>query len=127
VNATVEAQLEELRLSGEKIDIEERLYKFADEADVGRPGALDDLANSMKGMPPELRGVRKQRVGRHRFYYTGHYNQCSYRAFYIKINKKKGVNDEADPAFHRILNNARDNPPTRTLEAIEGSDAPDES
>jgi hypothetical protein len=106
VNATVEAQLEELRRSGEKKmkkTIEKRLYLMADEADVGRSGGLDNPANTLKDMPPELRGARKHRIGRHRIFYTGHHNECSYHTFYIKINKKAGVNDEADPKFHAIL------------------------
>jgi mRNA-degrading endonuclease RelE of RelBE toxin-antitoxin system len=124
VNATVEAQLEELKRSGEKKmkkTIEKRLYIMADEADVGRAGGLDNPANTMKDMPPELRGARKHRVGRHRIFYTGHHNQCSYHTFYIKINKKKGVNDEADPAFHEILKTARTAPVTSALGPPEGS------
>lgn len=103
VNSTVENQLEELRRSGDKKMIEKRLYVMADEADVGRPGGLDNPANTMKNMPPELREARKYRIGRHRVYYTGHHNQCSYRTFYIKIFKKKGTYDEADPKFHEKL------------------------
>jgi hypothetical protein len=76
---------------------------MADEADVGRSGGLDNPANTLKDMPPELRGARKHRIGRHRIFYTGHHNECSYHTFYIKINKKAGVNDEADPKFHAIL------------------------
>lgn len=124
VNATVEAQLEELRRSGEKKmkkTIEKRLFLMADEANVGRPGGLDNPANTLKDMPPELRGARKHRIGRHRIFYTGHHNLCSYRTFYIKINKKAGVNDEADPAFHEILKTARATPAISALGPPEGS------
>lgn len=124
VNATFEAQLEELKRAGEKKrkkTIEKRLYEMADEADVGLPGGLDNPANIMKDMPPELRAARKVRVGRHRIFYTGHHNQCSYRAFYIKINKKAGVNDEADPSFHRILRTELTAPPIHTLRPPAGS------
>lgn len=126
VNATVDAQLEELKRSGDKKMIEKRLYIMADEADMGRPGGLDNPANIMKDMPPELRGARKYRIGRHRVYYTGHHNQCSYNTFYIKAFKKKGTNDEADHKFHNILKTSITTPSTRTLELPEGFDTPDD-
>lgn len=112
-NATFNEGLKDI--GGDKKTIIERLFNFANEADVGRPGALDKPANHMHSMPPALRDVRKERIGRHRIYYTGHHNQCSYRAFYIKTFKKDDVDTERDKAFQERLKRVLSKPSTHQI------------
>lgn len=82
--------------------IEQRILRLAGDADIETAGALDRIAPDRR-MPPDLRGARRIRVGRHRVYYTGHHTQCSYTMFYVKIYKKSGVDDEDDPRHQRQL------------------------
>ncbi len=86
--------------------IERRLFQFANEADINKPGGLDNPALAMKRMPDDLRDVRKIRIGRHRVYFIGHHQQCRFHAFYIKSFKKTGVDDEDDPKHQRKLSGA---------------------
>lgn len=57
----------------------------------------------MKRMPPELKAIRKQRIGRHRVYYTGSHHDCKYNVVHIKSFKKYGTDDDDDKAFQRYL------------------------
>ena len=102
--------------------IESRLAIFADDADVGKPGGLDSPTNRVKRFRDELSNVRKLTVGRHRIYYTGHHNQCSYFAFCIKPFKKTGVDDEDDPKFQRFLQRALGDAAIRQLRRPDTSD-----
>lgn len=115
-NRTVDGQLEELKRSNDRRMIEERLYNFANEANIEQPGPLDAPARKMKRMPEDLRDVRKIRVGRHRIYYTGYHKQCSYSTIYIKRYKKSGVDDEDDKRFHNKLRGVLGEPDTHNLE-----------
>lgn len=81
--------------------LEERIADFAADANPEKAGALDRAP--MHDMPDELRGVKKQRVGRHRVYYTGHHAECSYTLHYVKLNKKDDVDPEHDKAFQGKL------------------------
>lgn len=113
-NATVDGQLKGIGASDTRM-IERRLSTFAGEANENTPGGLDTPDTHMMRMPEELREIRKKRVGRHRVYYKGHHSQCSYHAFYIKIFKKKGVDQEDNKVFQERLERALAEPTTRTL------------
>lgn len=115
VNSTVDQQLNDLERSDDKIMVEDRLFTFANEANIGIPGALDNPSNHMKRMPSDLKGIRKIRIGRHRIYFTGHCNQCSYRTFYIKKFKTSGKNDEDTKKFQERLRRILQEPSTREI------------
>ena len=114
-NATVDSQLKQIGRSDTRM-VEKRLSKMAGEANTTTSGGLDTLDTHMMRMPAELREARKKRIGRHRVYYIGHHQQCSYRCFYIKVNKKKGVDDEDDASFQEKLKSALTDPTSRTLQ-----------
>lgn len=107
VNGTMNRQLESLGHSKDKTMIERRLFQFANDANVNRRCGLDDPSLFMKRMPDDLKDVRKIRIGRHRVYFTGFHTQCSYTGIYIKLNKKKGVDDEDDPNHQKHLVSAK--------------------
>ena len=113
INATVDDILKSKRLQKDKEMIEQRLANFAKDASPQHKGALDGYL--MKRMPSELKGIRKKRIGRHRVYYYGHHTQCCYNSFYIKVFKKKGVNDEDNKRFQKILIKAKNDLPSRLL------------
>jgi hypothetical protein len=98
--------------------VEKRLCAFAGEAHLTQRGPLDNLANSMRDMPEDLTHIKKERIGRHRVYYTGHHTQCAYRAFYIKCFKRTGVDDDNNRRFHDKLRRALNDPPTRNIESV---------
>jgi hypothetical protein len=126
INATVESQLEILSASNDKDLVEKRLFQLADAADIDSMGPLD--LGGMKGMPDALKHVRKQRIGRHRVFYTGHYTHCTYHAFYIKINKRTGIEDEADRRFQKRLAQVLHEPVVKTLgRSGSSTDSPPES
>jgi len=104
--------------------IEKRLFQFARDADVNRRGGLDNPALIMKRMPEDLKDVRKITIGRHRVYFTGHNTQCSYKAIYVKLFKKTGVDDEDDPKHQKQLIKASLD---EDLEEIKDPDAQDDS
>jgi len=106
LNSIVDQQLNELECSDDKTMMETRLFKFADEANVNTPGALDRPASHMKRMPSFLKDIRKITVGRHRIYYTGHHKHCSYHAVYIKKFKKSGDKDDDNKKFQDKLRRA---------------------
>jgi mRNA-degrading endonuclease RelE of RelBE toxin-antitoxin system len=115
-NATADTQLKSLQSSGDNKIIEDRLKQFAGDSGIGQPGFLDLPAHHLKGISDkDLKSMRRIRIGRHRVFYTGHYNQCSFTVFFIKLFKKTGVNDEADRAFQRQLASIIATPRTRTL------------
>lgn len=114
-NRTVDQELQQLERSDDRRMIEQRLFRFADEANATQMGVLDSLINSMRRMPDDLKDIRKIRIGRHRVYYTGYHTQCSYHTFYIKSFKKTGVNDEDDKRFQDKLRRALTEPKTSTL------------
>lgn len=108
-------QLSELDRSDDKDMIEKRLYNFAKESSVQNPSILDSPQCNTRRMPRDLKNVRKISIGRHRIYFTGHHTQCSYKAFYIKMFKRSGENDEDDRRFQNILGSAICEPPRRTI------------
>jgi len=114
-NKTANKQLKKLERSNDKKKIERRLFLFANEADICVSGALDNLECSMTRKPPELKGVKKKQIGRHRVYYTGHHTKCSYFSFYIKLFKKSDKNKEDDPKFHKKLIRALNEEPIKTI------------
>jgi len=109
INATVENQLEKLGSKKARKKFKTRIFRLADEADVDNSGALDDPSTHMTRMPPELREIRKKTIGRHRLYFTGFHKQCSYHAFYLKVNKRTGVDDDDNKIFQNKLYSALDN------------------
>ncbi len=118
-NSTADNQLDELGRSDDKDMIEKRLYNFAKESTVENSSMLDSTKCHMRGMPIGLRNIRKITIGRHRVYFTGHHTQCSYIAFYIKMFKRSGENNEDNQRFQRILGSAICEPPIRTIEIEE--------
>ena len=118
-NSIADNQLDELGRSDDKDMIEARLYNFAKESTVEKPSMLDSTKCHIRRMPRDLRNIRKITIGRHRVYFTGHHTQCSYTAFYIKMFKRSGENDEDNQRFQRILGFAICEPPIRTIEIEE--------
>ena len=102
VNSIADEQLDDLECSGHK-HLKKRIFQFADEANEENPGALDNPGCHFKGMPAELRDVRKKEIGRHRIYFTGFHKQCCYHLLYVKKFKKDGVDDEFDKSFQKKL------------------------
>ena len=94
--------------------IEDRMIDLARDSSVERRGALDDIP-PMKRMPGDLNILRKKRIGRHRVYFHGHHTDCCYHIVYIKAFKRKGVNDEDDRKFQKILSKAKSNLENRLL------------
>lgn len=105
-NTTVEKQLKQLEHATDRKMIEDRLARFASEANTQQAGMLDAPECHMRRLPDDLRAVRKVRIGRHRVYFTGHHRQCSYFAFYIKVHKKSGVDDDDNQRFRERLRRA---------------------
>ena len=118
-NSTMDNQLDELERSDDKDMIEKRLYNFAKESTVQNPSILDSSKCHMRRMPKDLRNIRKIRIGSHRVYFTGHHTQCSYTAFYIKMFKRSGKNDEDNQRFQNELGSAICEPPIRTIKTDE--------
>lgn len=116
INKTADDILTALNENERKM-IETRLINFAQQASVQMRGGLDIAP--MKRMPDDLKLARKKRIGRHRVYYTGFHTQCSYETFFIKVNKRKGVNDEDDRGFQRALLRAIDDPQYRELARLD--------
>lgn len=113
-NATVDGQLQQAGRSDARM-IEKRLSTMAGDANTTTSGGLDTLDTHMMRMPTELRDARKKRIGRHRIYYIGHHHQCSYQCFYIKVNKRAGVDDDDNASFQEKLKSALTDPVSRTL------------
>lgn len=109
-NRSFDKLLEKL-VAGEQKTILERMYRFADAANETQPGPLENSTNLIKYMPVDLQKVKKHRVGRHRVYYTGNHTQCSYRAFYVKANKKSDKDQEGSKRFQKKLGRALDDEP----------------
>ena len=105
INATVDAQFGILD-SKKRTKLKKRLFLLADEAGIDESGALDDPSCHIRRMPSELRKIRKKTFGRHRLYYTGFHKQCSYNVFYLKANKKTGVDDDDSKTFQKKLRRA---------------------
>lgn len=124
-NATADQQLDSLKSSGDDKLIEDKLRDFAGNSNVQQSGILDLPKHHLRDMPSDLRHIRRIRAGRHRVFYTGYHTQCSYSVFYIKAFKKKGVNDESDSHFHRVLKSVVNDPPTGRI--IRPPDSVDES
>lgn len=117
INATVENQFEALGSKKKEAKLRKRIFDFAKEGDVDRSGVFDDMSCHMRRMPPELREIRKKTIGRHRLYFTGFHKQCSYHAFYLKVNKRKGVDDDDNKIFQNKLHRALDNSEVSILPA----------
>jgi hypothetical protein len=115
VNRVADQKLTELRSSGNGDMIEKRMFEFAADSDIDRPGVLDHAKCHMTRMPPDLRHIRKKQIGRHRIFYTGNFNQCSYLIFFIKEFKKSGIQDEDDRGFQRLLTRNVDDELLRVL------------
>lgn len=115
INNFVDQQMKELQRSGNHRLLEGRLSQSAGQANERQPGVLDDPARSMKELPPDLRGIKKYRIGRHRIFYTGSHHLCEYRMIYIKKFKKAGTEDENDKKFQEKLKRLIDGPAHRKL------------
>ncbi len=111
-NTTADQQLTSLKSSGDDTLIENKLRDFAGNSNVRQSGILDLPKYHLRDMPNDLKHIRRIRAGRHRVFYTGYHTHCAYNVFYIKEFKKKGVNDEHDSHFHKVLKNVVDDPPT---------------
>lgn len=115
VNSVADQALNSLQKSSDKYMIERRMYDFADVANKQVEGPLDKTANRLRYSPPDLRGIRKQRVGRHRVFYTGHHSQCSYDVFFVKKFKKNDKEHEGSKRFQNRLRQALSDPSIRRI------------
>ncbi len=114
INKTFDEQLKEI--PSDRKMIERRLTEMAFEADLNKSGGLDATDTHIQRMPPDLKQIRKKRIGRHRVYYIGFHTQCSYTSIFIKIYKKKGVDDDDAASFQEKLSRALISPQSRLLE-----------
>jgi hypothetical protein len=115
-NHIADSQLTDLKSSGDDKRIEKKLNNFAGDSNIAKAGYLDASAHHLQRMPADLRHIRRIRAGRHRVFYSGHHTQCSYLVFFIKEFKKKGVNDEDNYNFQRLLaSTLQDTTPHRTI------------
>lgn len=93
--------------------IERNMAERAHGAGRNQAGVLDSPDTRLRrGFAEDLRdvGVRKERIGRHRVYFTGTHEDCNYTAFFVK-SFKRGDDDAVDdnnPNFHAVLQNALD-------------------
>ena len=96
---------------------EDELARLADDDNLehgdGLDGTLEPILSWLHD--PELRGLRKKRIGRHRAFIAGHHTQCHYRLFYLKMNKKNEVDREEEKAFQTKVLKALSLPDTRVL------------
>jgi len=115
INSTVDNQLNTLGDAKKREKFKKRVFRLADEAKTDIRGVLDLTNCHMKRMPRDLRHIRKTNIGRHRLFFSGYHTQCRYVAFYLKLFKQSGVNDEDDKAFHNILQRALEDPPKLQL------------
>ncbi|MBI5878490.1 MAG: hypothetical protein HZB53_12645 [Chloroflexi bacterium] len=99
-NNTVEEQLSGLSTHDAEM-IKRRLVQQAGDANLEHSGPID--RQIMTRMPPELKGLHKLTVGRHRVYVTGHHTHCTYHTVYVKAFKKSGVDNEDDRKFQGKL------------------------
>lgn len=106
---------EGLTLLNDKGSIENKLLKFASEANPTQSGALDTPDCLLHDWPADLKHVRRKRFGRHRVFFVGHHKQCSYHAFYLKTFKQKGKEDENDKSLHKRLGPILNEPVKRKL------------
>ena len=96
--------------------IEKRMIALAKDSSKSCPGALDIAPMTrLSKKSPELSGIKKWTVGRHRVYYTGHYTQCCYQIFYIKPFKRDGVDDDDSKSFQQLLLSAKSKNSSRML------------
>ncbi len=100
-NATADRGFATLKQSGDDKDYIARLVQHASEDSVDSAGGLHQLLQPLLSWQhdPELRRVRKVRIGRHRFYVTGQHTDCTYTICYIKIHKRAEENREEDSSF----------------------------
>ncbi|MEK6410804.1 MAG: hypothetical protein AABN34_28100 [Acidobacteriota bacterium] len=103
ISPTADRHLKDLARSGDNKLIEKKLFTFADAASATESGPLDESGCHLKGLAADLKPVRRRRIGHHRVFFAGYHTQCLYWTFYIKKHKKKGVDDELDPAFQDKL------------------------
>ncbi len=102
-------QLEELQARDHDL-IVERMSRLAAQEDH----PLDRTTPTTR-FSPDLRHVRKMRIGLHRVYFFGKGSQCTYRLAWVKANKKSGVDDEDERAWQRKLVLALQRPATGVL------------
>jgi hypothetical protein len=82
-----------------------RLARMAEESTPSSTSGLESLL--MQGRVdawqdiPDLKNVRKYRIGLHRFYITGHNTSCNYDIMFILINKR----DKDDQPFTKRYQN----------------------
>lgn len=114
-NTTAEEQLARLERSADRDFVEGRLKDYAFEASVEIAGALDNPTCHMKGMPQDLKDIRKVKVGRHRVYFTGHHSKCTYDIRFIKVHKKDDKLEENRRSFQETLKRMIDAPVVREL------------
>jgi len=100
-NAMADQGFAMLKQSGDDKDYIARLVQHALEDSVTKAAGLHQLLEPLLSWQhdPELRRVRKVRIGRHRFYITGQHTECSYTVCYVKIHKRDEENREEDPRF----------------------------
>lgn len=130
-NLTAEAALE--RIGGkEKERCEQRLARYAAAADVDRKEGMELLINTVADWAKidELRGVRKLRIGRHRFYITGKHTDCRYSLCFVLVSKRAKDDQPWTKRFQEMIKTAvADNDVARVLETpVEPDDeeAPEE-
>lgn len=107
---------------------ENELARLADDDSPERADGLDGTLEPILSWlhDGELCRLRKKRLGRHRAFFAGHHSQCRYQLFYLKMNKKAGVDREEDKAFQSKILKALSLPDTRVLPLPPEPDAENE-
>ena len=102
--------LDQLRKSGETKFVK-KLVKLANDDSVTAQNGLSLFLEPILSWQhdPNLRQVRKYRIGNHRVYVLGQHTDCRYTLVYVKVNKRANENREEWPEFkNKILRSLRE-------------------
>ena len=101
----------------DKAKFEQRCAKLADLDSVSYTNGLSLLVHSVSdwSMLPELRAVRKLRIGRHRFYFLGKHTDCRYTVVFVLPNKREEDDKPETYGFQRRIFDALREPASRVI------------
>ena len=127
-NATADAGFEEMG-KADKSRFEKKLFKFADADSVVAAGGLALQLHSVDDWSKDdtLKGVRKFRSGRHRFYVTGRHTDCQYLVCFILVSKRDADDKPGTPKFQKVILKALSDKSRRTLEPPPPDDQADDT
>lgn len=117
-NAIADEGFNQLKKNGDRTNYEQRLAKMAEDDDTTQKGGLALLYKPVDVWQklPKLRDVRKYRIGRHRFYFTGEHTDCNYTVFLVMVYKRDEDDKPRDENFQKkLLSALRSDTPMRII------------